>query len=129
VAGCSAQPGPRRRKPAPKNKYKEHLHKLPLLLSLSRPCPRTSSHTTLHQIQTLDPCTHAYSFWEGVPIDARVAFGQLFAASRSLRAVAVVQRSMRAADPAEVMAEFAFGELQLVQSFPVSMSGEQLVGL
>jgi hypothetical protein len=47
------------------------------------------------QVATLDPCTHAYSFWEGVPIDGKAAFGRLFAASRTLRAVAVVQRAIR----------------------------------
>lgn len=40
-----------------------------------------------------------------------------------LQAVAVVQRAMRAADPAAVMAELGFGPLTLVARFPVSMSG------
>ena len=47
------------------------------------------------QVRSLDPCTHAYSFWEGVPIDGKAAFGALFAASRTLRSVAVVQRAIR----------------------------------
>ena len=37
------------------------------------------------QIPSLDPATHAYSFWEGVPIDAKYAFGCLFAASKTLK--------------------------------------------
>ena len=40
-----------------------------------------------------------------------------------LKAVAVVQRAMRQADPAEVMADLGFGEVHLVSSFAVSMSG------
>ena len=40
-----------------------------------------------------------------------------------VQAVAVVQRAMRQADPAEVMAEMGFGEVELVSSFAVSMSG------
>ena len=78
----------------------------------------------LVQVKTLDPCTHAYSFWEGVPMDGKAGFGRLFAASRTLRAVAVVQRAMRGAtSPAEVMAGLGFGKLALVESFSVSMSG------
>lgn len=37
------------------------------------------------QIKTLDPATHAYSFWEGVPETSRRAFGRLFRASKSLQ--------------------------------------------
>lgn len=40
-----------------------------------------------------------------------------------MQAVAVVQRAMRQADPAEVMAEMGFGEVELMSSFAVSMSG------
>ncbi len=40
-----------------------------------------------------------------------------------VQAVAVVQRAMRQADPAEVMEELGFGQVYLVASFPVSMSG------
>lgn len=40
-----------------------------------------------------------------------------------VQAVAVVQRAMRQADPAEVMAELGFGQVDLVSSFAVSMSG------
>jgi len=47
------------------------------------------------QMRTLDPATHAYSFWEGVPGGARTAFGALFAASATLTGVAVVQRAVR----------------------------------
>jgi hypothetical protein len=46
-------------------------------------------------MRTLDPATHAYSFWEGVPVCARRAFGRLFAASATLTGVAVVQRAVR----------------------------------
>ena len=36
------------------------------------------------QVATLDPATHAYSFWEGVPPSGKQAFGRLFAASTTL---------------------------------------------
>ncbi|PNH02095.1 hypothetical protein TSOC_011951 [Tetrabaena socialis] len=75
------------------------------------------------QVSTLDPATHAYSFWEGVPTTGKQAFGALFASSRSLRAVAVVQRAMRGQTPALVMRELGFGPLLLITSFPVKMSG------
>ena len=74
-------------------------------------------------MRSLDPATHAYSFWEGVPVDARCAFARLFAASTTLRGVAVVQRSMRGETPADFMADLGFGALQLLDSFPVTMSG------
>ena len=74
-------------------------------------------------MRTLDPATHAYSFWEGVPVDARCAFARLFAASRTLRGIAVVQRAMRGDTPEEFMQDLGFGELRLVDSFPVTMSG------
>ncbi|DBA79533.1 TPA: hypothetical protein ACH3X1_008235 [Trebouxia sp. C0004] len=79
--------------------------------------------SAIEKIRTLEPATHAYSFWEGVPINAKCAFGCLFAASKTLKAVAVVQRAMRQAQPAEVMKDLGFGLLHLVASFPVSMSG------
>lgn len=42
---------------------------------------------------------------------------------RVVQAVAVVQRAMRRAEPAEVMEDLGFGPLHLIASFPVSMSG------
>ena len=75
------------------------------------------------QFQTLEPATHAYSFWEGIPLEGRAAFGRLFAASRSLRGVVVVQRAMRGDEPAAVMADLGFGPLLLLTSFAVTMSG------
>ncbi len=78
----------------------------------------------VEKVRSLDPATHAYSFWEGVPVDARVAFGRLFASSRSLRSVTVVQRSMRFEDPEEVMEHgYCFGPVTLVETLSVSMSG------
>ncbi|KXZ50220.1 hypothetical protein GPECTOR_17g857 [Gonium pectorale] len=77
----------------------------------------------VEEVSTLDPATHAYSFWEGVPTEGKLAFGELFASSRSLRAVAVVQRAMRGEEPAAVMRELGFGPVLLIASFPVKMSG------
>jgi hypothetical protein len=72
----------------------------------------------------LDPLTHAYSFWEGIPVDARADFGRLFRESRTMVGLTVVQRSMRSADPAAAMDEwYGFGALELCSSFPVGMSG------
>lgn len=81
-----------------------------------RPCWRL-------QMRTLDPATHAYSFWEGVPVDARCAFARLFAASATLRGIAVVQRAMRGGAPEDFMEDLGFGALRLVDSFAVTMSG------
>lgn len=70
---------------------------------------------------SLERCTHAYSFWEGVPIPAREAFGKLVARSDGVQGVAVIQRAMR--DPEGAMLSLGFGQLSLRASFPVSMSG------
>ena len=43
------------------------------------------------KIGSLDPATHAYSFWEGVPVDAKYAFGCLFAASKTLQVTLATQ--------------------------------------
>ncbi|BDA45886.1 hypothetical protein COCOBI_07-6730 [Coccomyxa sp. Obi] len=77
----------------------------------------------IEEVKTLDPATHAYSFWEGVPEDSRRAFGRLFRASKTLQAVAIGQRAMRGRNPEAVMEGLGFGELHLVDSFSVSMSG------
>ena len=37
------------------------------------------------QVSSLNPATHAYSFWEGVPMSGKAAFGRLFAASKTLK--------------------------------------------
>ena len=37
------------------------------------------------QVATLEPATHAYSFWEGVPVEGKCAFGRLFAESRTMQ--------------------------------------------
>ena len=39
------------------------------------------------QVDTLDPATHAYSFWEGVPPSGKEAFGRLFHKSSTLQVV------------------------------------------
>lgn len=75
------------------------------------------------QFSTLNPATHAYSFWEGIPEGGRIAFGSLFNRSPSLRTVTVVQRAIRGKEPAAVMAELGFGLLLLITSFAVNMSG------
>lgn len=76
------------------------------------------------QFASLEPATHAYSFWEGIPLEGRKAFGRLFASTQSLQAIAVVQRAIRGREPAGLMRELGFGPLALVSNFAVSMSGE-----
>ena len=89
--------------------------------SLTPPQIRRAPIEALH---TLDPATHVYSFWEGIPGDARAAFGRLVAASSTIVSVTVVQRAMRCPDPAAVMdAEYGFGSLRLVDRLTVAMSG------
>ncbi|GBF95231.1 hypothetical protein Rsub_07946 [Raphidocelis subcapitata] len=77
----------------------------------------------VERVESLDPATHAYSFWEGVPRDGKAAFGRLFRTSQTLKAVAVVQRAIRGTDPSLEMQSLGFGPLLLIKSFPVNMSG------
>jgi hypothetical protein len=37
------------------------------------------------QIVSLEPGSHAYSFWEGVPLSGKQAFGRLFRQARSMK--------------------------------------------
>jgi len=76
-------------------------------------------------LRTIEPATHVYSFWEGIPGGAREALGALVRKSRSVRGVAVVQRALRGGrNGAEgAMADLGFGVLRLEDSFPVAMSG------
>ncbi|KAI8477070.1 MAG: hypothetical protein J3K34DRAFT_498494 [Monoraphidium minutum] len=78
----------------------------------------------VEQLSTLEPATHAYAAWEGMPDTAKVAFGRLFVASSTLQSVAVAQRSFRR-PPLDVMRELGFGELQLLKTFPVHLAGSQ----
>ncbi|KAF8056137.1 hypothetical protein HT031_006488 [Scenedesmus sp. PABB004] len=78
---------------------------------------------SIEQVASLEPASHAYSFWEGVPLSGKRAFGRLFRAARTLRAVAVVQRAIRGGPPEAAMAELGFGPLLLIKAFPVNMSG------
>ena len=74
---------------------------------------------------SLNPATHAYSFWEGIPISSRQAFGKLFLSSETLCSLVVVQRAIRK-NPLDVMANLGFGQLHLVEVIAdVAMSGSQ----
>ena len=92
------------------------------------------------QIASLDDYTHAFSFWEGVPVEGKKAFGRLFTASEFMKVMgiefvsirkksvcqglAVVQRAFRKCPEAE-MAKLGFHGLELKQTIKVRMSGLQ----
>ncbi|KAJ9513041.1 hypothetical protein QJQ45_029470 [Haematococcus lacustris] len=99
-----------------------HLDQRGVARSGSLPKPRIDC-TSVEKVASLEPATHAYSFWEGVPQQGKDAFGRLFASARTLKGVAVVQRSVRGEDPAHMMLEHGFGPLLLIANFPVKMSG------
>ena len=81
----------------------------------------------VEDVATLGAATHAYSFWEGLPPDAKRGLGRLVRASGTLRAFAVVQRGFRGGPgrrgPAEELAALGVGPVRLVDQFPVAMSG------
>ena len=74
------------------------------------------------QFDTLEPATHAFSFWDGIPLHGRMAFGKLFKSSLSLTSVVVVQHAMYG-EPSLIMAEMGFGLVLLMAQFEVAMSG------
>ncbi len=45
------------------------------------------------QVESFGPATHAYSFWEGIPVSARCAFGKLFTDSSHMK-VCVASRPL-----------------------------------
>ncbi|KXZ50357.1 hypothetical protein GPECTOR_17g998 [Gonium pectorale] len=81
-------------------------------------------HVDIEQLTGLpDEATHAYSFWEGIPDPAKCKIGELFTQSQTLKAIAVVGRSL-GRDPAQRMADtFGFGRLTLLGKFGASMAG------
>ena len=56
-------------------------------------------------------------------MQAKEALGALFSTSETCRAIAIVQRAMRNKDPANYLAELGFIDVNVVESFPVKMSG------
>ena len=79
---------------------------------------------SIELVKSLDPVTHVYSFWEGVPVVARAGLGKLFRESTTARAICVVQRAMRCVSPAKFMSgEYGFGPLRLLDTRKVTMSG------
>eukprot|EP00955_Chlamydomonas_euryale_P101391 365340-Chlamydomonas_euryale.AAC.12 len=58
--------------------------------SVAAPSPKVHC-LRIEDMPTLEPATHAYSFWEGIPEAGRQAMGRLFARSRTMRGIAVVQ--------------------------------------
>lgn len=94
----------------------------PLAVRLAAPAVRCADLLSLDSLPS--GTTHAYSFWEGIPVDARRAFGRLAASCETLEAVAVVQRAIRSKTPEQAMTlEWCFPQLSCVDSFSVSMSG------
>lgn len=76
----------------------------------------------IEAVATLSPATHAYTFWEGVCSEARQALGALFASSKTLGAISMVQRTMRC-DPVAEIEGYGFGPVKLVGTCKVAMSG------
>jgi len=75
----------------------------------------------IEDVPALTPATHAYSFWEGIPTDARCEFGRLFRESPTLMYICVVQKHVR--DIEAEMEEYGFGRMTLLDQHKVSMTG------
>ena len=58
----------------------------------------------IEDVRTLDPATHVYSFWEGIPPKAKGALAHLFNDSATCVALAVVQRAVRNVTPKKASA-------------------------
>ena len=79
-------------------------------------------------LKTLNPLTHLYLVWEGFPYEVMCAIGALVKKS-TIRKIVVVEKSMRATNPVENMAQMGFGRVTLHSEFPVYMvsSGMRLM--
>lgn len=73
----------------------------------------------VESLQTLDPVTHVYSFWEGFAYDVREKIATLCRDSVTVRTVAIVQRAVR--DHTDILGD----GFSLVACFPVTMSGSR----
>jgi hypothetical protein len=74
---------------------------------------------SIEDVGTIEPATHVYSFWEGIPAHVQEKIVFLCNESTTLRSIAVVQR--RVCNPHTLIGDgFA-----LVDSFPVTMSGSR----
>jgi len=96
----------------------------------ARPGTDASSHViVLHcDLSIMRPqnhtITHIFSFWEGIAPDGRKGLARLCRDLPELESVAVVQRSMRGADPVEVIRRYGFPRaLRLSASFLVTSVG------
>ena len=79
---------------------------------------------SIEGVRTLDPATHVYTFWEGIPIAAKEALGSLFCQSKTCQAIALVQRALRSSkDESAYLSDLNFADCEVVKSFPVAMSG------
>lgn len=58
---------------------------LVIFAAFAHPQPLLCIPATVLQLSTLEPATHAYACWEGMPRSAKVAFGSLFVSSASLQ--------------------------------------------
>ena len=72
---------------------------------------------SIEHVDTIEPATHVFSFWEGIPYDMRERVAMLCRESSTFRSIAVVQRSTP--NPTEIMGN----DFVLIDSFPVTMSG------
>lgn len=70
----------------------------------------------VESLSTIEPATHAFTFWEGIPNEVRDVIVELCVNSRTVKAITVVQRAQ---DPGDIMTD----DFELVDSFKVTMSG------
>jgi hypothetical protein len=86
-------------------------------------CPLVDC-SPIETIKSLDPATHVYSFWEGIPSVAKRALARLFTQSHTCKAIALVQRAMRTKEgPLQELHQLGFAGVEIVNTFPVKMSG------
>ena len=79
--------------------------------------------SAIEDIQTIEPATHLFTFWEGWSHISKSSLGDLFRESHTLQLAAIIQRAVRE-DPAHFFEdEYGFGPIECIQSMAVTMSG------
>lgn len=66
--------------------------------------------------------THGFAFWEGIPDEAKIATGRLFASCPTLHSMVVVMHALRT-DVLDWLHKHQFGAVTITAIFPVFSSG------
>lgn len=77
----------------------------------------------IESIDSIDPATHAFTFWEGMSGESKGVIGRLFCNSETVHTIVIVQRAVRADPVAFFRDAYDFGHINLLATLNVTMAG------